>query len=710
MRIITFGLSILLSFTTFGAPGRGPGGFRGAPSRVFDRCEPPRPVTEVIRESSGTRRSFSSTTIDYATTSSEGETSKCSDGKTVPLNLLKLITVNGHGIEIEHNIVNNTVPNDKKTVTINIPNHITTCSDFAPKVHQDKQRNTLFVTVENKFDLDGFLKGKSVISGVGVVGSDSKKYDDKKLKTMTPLEKYEACMTLSGVFTKSSSSEDGGIKVKWPEGKGYGPKYSKAIKVDFDPKSDMRVLFASPVEGGNLYGAAYNWDNDVPMNYDNPAKCLLKEELDIGGVNLWDEVDRKYAKLKEDCEGGHIKIRNAMKRLGEFPEQDVFKKILEKQLENELEDMAEDRYKRLTQLGDKLRYPNLTRPQAEQLSAEYVSYVRELNNFYFQPKLESLKKLEEKRNKASSNKERKAIDIKMRELNTQIGSFEDGPLSKKMNVAKTMDALRKQGLVDEANEVAELKLTSGIFRDVHFGIKGQKRKNITYQEAEKLVGTKRLAYNRQSIVFSQAYMAKTGEGKFSGLFLTNIKSVQRKMQTEMVKFRAQEMKYLRYCSRSMIGTMQNPIRCKKSMSAKAVGRRRGILNSKLKSLQKKLGQNHEYYQKFVNLEREGQKNLKQKKQAQGRAIAALTESNEIDLGSSDPFTIENINEEIVENDDSGTSLLNNPGANANANVGLTNNPQMFPMMPMNNYNMMYGGMRPMGGIGLSGGYNFNTSF
>ena len=699
---------MLLSFSTFAERGRGPGGFRGVPSRVFDRGEPPKPVTDVIRSSSRARRSFSST-IDYSTTSSEGETSKCSDGKTVPLNLLKLITVNGNGIEIEHNIVNSTVPMDKKTVTVNIPNHITTCSDFTPKVHQDSQRNSLFVTVENNFDLDNYLKDKSVIEKVGVAGSSAKKYDAELLKKMTPLEKYEACMTIAGVFTKDSSGEDKGIKVNWPEGKGYGPKYSKAIKINFNPKQDMRVLFASPVEGGNLYGAAYNWDNDVPMNFNNPAKCLLKEELDMGGVNLWDEVDRKYAKLKEDCEGGHIKIRNAMKRLGEFPEQDVFKKILEKQLENELEEMAEDRYKRLTQLGDKIRDPNLTRPQAEQLSAEYVSYVRELNNFYIQPKLEKLKKLETKRKSASSSKERGIIDGKIKELNSQIGSFEDGPLSKKMNVAKTMDALRKQGLVDEANEVAELKLTSGIFRDVHFGRKGQKRKSLTYQEAENLVRTKRLAYNRQSVLFSQAYMARTGEGKFSGLFLNNIKSVQRKMQTEMVKFRAQEMKYLRYCSRTMIGSMQNPMRCKKSMSAKAVGRRRGMLNSKLKSLEKKLGQNHEHYQKFVNLEREGLENLKQNKQAKGRAVAALTESNEIDLGSDDPFTLDNINENILENDDSGTSLLNNQPS-MGANVGLTNNPHMFPMMPMNNYNMMYGGMRPMGGIGLSGGYNFNRSF
>ncbi len=708
IKISIFGLSLLLSLVVQAERGRGPGGFRGQPSRVFDRGEPPRPAAGDITVDR-TRRSFSSTTIEADTYSSEGETAKCSDGTTVPLNLLKLITINGNGIEIEHNIVNSAIPNDQKSVTVNIPNHISTCSDFVPKVHQDQDRNTLFVTVENKFDLDGYLRGKKKIKGVGVPG-DGEAYSESDLKELSPLEKYEACMTISGVFIPRDNADPSkGIKINWPEGKGYTPKYSKAINIKFNPSQDMRVLFASPIEGGNLYGAAYDFDNDVPMNFNNPAKCLLKEELDRGGVNLWDEVDRKYATLKADCEGGHLKIRNAMKRLGEFPEQDAFRKILEKQLENELEEMAEDRYKRLTELGDRIRDPNLTRQQAEQLSAEYVSYTRELKNFYFQPKLDKLKKLSEKRKNSSlSSKERAQIDSQIGEINNQIGSFEKGPLSKKMNVAKTMDAFRKQGLVDEANEVAELKLTSGVFMQVHFGGKDRKSKGMTYEEAEKQVAVRSKKYRKDSELFAKAYMAKSGEGKFSGLFLANIQSTQRKMQTELVKYQANEMKYMRYCSRTIIGSIQNPIKCKQYMSAKSIGKRRGMLDSKLKSLQKSLGRNHELYQNFVQLEREGVENLKQRKQGQGRAIAGLTESNEIDLGSNDPFTIDTINNRILEDGDSGVSLFNNPQGN-NANVGLVNNPQMFPMMQPNQYNMMY--RNPMGAnMGFSGGYNFNRSF
>lgn len=707
-----FALLFLIQQSVFAAEiRRGPGGENS--NLRFSRGELPSHRLE--RESSERPPSREGTSTIVR--SSSGEVAKCEDGNTLPLSLLKLITENGNGIEITHNLTNLNIPKDQKRVTVDIPSYLGNCADLSPKIFQDEKQNLLSVTVENNFPIDDYLLGlgefkdkgpRKKIKGLGMINSNGKNYTADDLKKMNAVEKFEACMTLEGLLSMNDNNQP---ELKWPEVKGYKESNSQSFNIDFNPNKDLKVIFASPREGARAYGPAFSYDENSTVAFNNATKCLKREEIIRGGVYLWDEVDRKYAKLQEDCLGSHHRIKDALARIGEFPEKDLFRKILEKQLQNELNEMAQDRFKRMEDLSKKMLDPKTGRDEMEKYSGEYISFVRELDNFYVKNKIDELEKYTKKRSSANvSEKEKKEIDLEILRLNKEISQYSSGEVSKKLNSTKVLEKLRENGLVDEANEIAEFKLKSLYFGRVYFyPIKPDERGNsMTFQEAEKKLRKDSTKYRKDSELFSKVYMSKTGQGKFSTDYAKKMQGSQARIQAAYASYQAEEQKAMSYCQITMIGSVQNSVKCKQLMSPEARQRRMRTLQAKVNAYQGKMTQDHEIYKKLFALESEAAKIKKPKPDDDGSREG--DDGFEDFLGNSSPFDIENINDSIIADDKSGNSMLANPQGGRNPSSGY---PGISPQM--GNYNLYQGRGNPpmlnqsMVPYGSAGGYNMYSS-
>ena len=298
---------------------------RGTPDTVEDD-----PRDEFTRGISGSDRTVART--------SEGRVITCeSDEEYVPLSLVKLMSESGQGIEIESDISDASVEEDKKTITVKIPSYLGGCSDLKPKIHQDSGSNLVVVTVENKFPLDDYLLGKgkfkkaqNAVPRPGVTGVAGNPYTQEDLDKMTTTEKFEACMTIKKQLVPNGR---GGAQLKWPKRKGYKTTLSESIPVEFTPNKDMKVVFGSPRQASRDYGSAYAWDKVSQVSINNPVKCLSFEEMAEGGKYLFDETDRRYANLQEDCEGNFLEVMKGLRKVVDFAEKDLFKQVLERELD-----------------------------------------------------------------------------------------------------------------------------------------------------------------------------------------------------------------------------------------------------------------------------------------------------------------------------------------------------------------------------------------
>ena len=112
-------------------------------------------------------------------------------------------------------------------------------------------------------------------------------------------------------------------------------------------------------------------------------------------------------------------------------------------------------------------------------------------------------------------------------------------------------------------------------------------------------------YRKENIVYDQAYKAKTGQGNFSRQFVGRIQQSQQLLKKAYTDYQAGEMKAMKSCQRTILGGIQNPVKCKRDMDPKARQRRQMQLQEKVKYYQKKVTADHGTYKQFVNLEKIG---------------------------------------------------------------------------------------------------------
>lgn len=625
------------------------------------------------------------------TASSSGKYLSCQgDEKYVPLSLLKLITENGEGIEIESNLDDTRVPPDQKTVSLKVPSYIGGCAELKPKIHQDENSNLLIVTVENEFDLDKYLIGKNKIPRVGVTGVEGNNYTESDLKNMNTTEKFEACMTIKELLVPDGR---GSAELNWPAKKGYKSSVTQPIKINFNPDGDTKIVFGTPKEAARDYGAAYGWDTNSKISVNNPAKCLVLEEMaPKKGMYLFDEQDRKYVSLKESCEGNYLQVMEGLKKVADFAEKDLFKRILEKELDQKLEVMVQDRFSRLGVLAKELNNPNLSREDAERLSAQYLNFVREIDTYYTKPKIEKLRKIYNQKqmvtNLTPAQKDR--IDRDILVLNRQISQYSTGKIDKNLDSKGTMANLRRLGLTEEAEEIAEFKLYSSYYGRVYDKPEPKETRGpkLNADQAQGQIFKQLSQYKSESEMYDKAYRARTGQGNFSSLYAQRIKQNQEAMNRAYMDYQAQEMKNYSYCQISMIGSQVNPYKCKQVMGAQAVQRRQAQLMEKIKYYQTKTQKDNEIFKQFQELERIGRetKEAERLRQQQNNVMNNITEISEnyddiLDRGNPFSFDYERTTTNISENSPGNYNMFGNPSA---------------PQIPGGNFNMMGSGNGPQG--------------
>ncbi|RLA65056.1 MAG: hypothetical protein DRQ88_02640 [Epsilonproteobacteria bacterium] len=705
------------------------------------------PVEEVVEEATEDfRRGIRGSDRTIARTS-EGRVITCdSDELYVPLSLMKLISESGDGIEIESDINDGSVPNDQKTISIKIPSYLGSCADLKPKIHQDSGSNLVVVTIENMFPLDNYLLGKGkfkkggakdVIPRVGVTGVQGNSYTQEDLDEMTTTEKFEACMTINKQLVPNGR---GGADLNWPKRKGYKTTLSESIPVEFTSNKNMKVVFGSPKQAARDYGAAFAWDQKSQVSINNPAKCLSFEDMAEGGEFLFDDTDRRYANLQENCEGNFLEVMKGLKKVVDFAEKDLFKDVLERELDNKLEEMAQDRYKRLEGIAKKLNNKNITRDEAERLVQDYLNYVREVDTYYLKPKVDKLRKLvlQKQRGKDLSKSQQNKLDKEILELNKQIGAYASTKMDKKLNSKDTLANLRKLGLTEEAEEIAEFKLYSSYYARVYDRpTKNEKRgQKLSIDSAQSQIYKRLGQYRKENMVYDQAYKAKTGQGNFSRQFAGRIKQSQEFLKKAYTDYQKEEMEAQKACQYSILGTLQNPVKCKRVMDPKEQQKRQMRLQEKVKYYQKKVNADHETYKQFVELERIGmdykqkqkeQENKKKGKGKSGNLNVAIGGMDDI-LDSSNPFHFDYEkfadNSGAADNDNFSMFRGKTPSNQGNNSFNMMGSPQMGmqtqptmggnfqagfqfgsqpPMMPMNQGGFPMGGFqfqRPqMGGPG-----------
>ncbi len=650
------------------------------------------------------------------------------DQKFVPLTLLKLITENGEGIEIESNLDDTRVPPDKKTVSLKIPSYIGACADFKPKLNQDQDSNLLVVTVENDFPLDQFLLGKNKIPRVGVTGVEGNPYTAADLNKMSVTEKFEACMTIQEILVPDGR---GSAELAWPKKKGYKSAETEPIKISFNPGGNTKIVFGTPREAARDYGASFRWDTTSKMNIENPAKCLALEELSPGkGMFLFDDEDRKYVSLKEKCEGNYLQVMDGLKKVTDFAEKDLFKKILEKELDQKLEIMVQDRFSRLTEISKRLNDPNLSREEAEKLSDQYLTFLREIDTYYTKPKIEKLRKIvSQKQMGTNLNPQQKdVLDREILVLNRQIAQYSTGKIDKALDSKSTMGNLRRLGLTDEAEEIAEFKLYSSYYGRVYDRPESKETRGpkLTIDQAQGQIFKQLAQYKSESQVYDQAYKARTGQGTFSSIYGQRIKQNQEAMNRAYQDFQQQEMKNYSYCQISIIGSMVNPYKCQQVMSASAVQRRQAQLLEKIKYFQTKTQKDNEMYRQFFELERIGRevKEAEKVREQKNRVIDNLDNISQnyddlLDKGNPFTFDYEKTTNNILENNPGNYNVMGNyrpfnNGGNFNM-MGSGNGPMGPNVMTMPNSpsgqnispGVMTGGLN-QGGFPI-GGYRFQAS-
>lgn len=667
------------------------------------------------------------------TMSSTGKYLSCQSDETyVPLSLLKLITENGEGIEIESNLDDTRVPQDQKTIALKVPSYIGGCAELKPKIHQDQNSNLLVVTVENDFDLDKFLLGKNKIPRVGVTGVEGNNYSEADLKKMNTTEKFEACMTIKEILVPDGR---GSAELNWPTKKGYKSSVTPPIKISFNPDRDTKIVFGTPKEAARDYGAAYGWDTKSKINVNNPAKCLVLEELaPKKGMFLYDEQDRKYVSLKESCEGNYLQVMEGLKKVADFAEKDLFKRILEKELDQKLEVMVQDRFSRLDVLSKELNKPNLSREDAEKLSAQYLNFIREIDTYYTKPKIEKLRKLYNQKQMVTNltPAQKDIIDRDILVLNRQISQYSTGKIDKNLDSKSTMANLRRVGLTDEAEEIAEFKLYSSYYGRVYDKpeVKETRGPKLTADQAQGQIFKQLSQYKSESEMYDKAYKARTGQGNFSSLYAQRIKQNQEAMNRAYTDYQAQEMKNYSYCQISIIGSQVNPYKCQQVMGAQAVQRRQAQLMEKIKYFQTKTQKDNEIYKQFQELERIGRETKEAEKirQQQRVVVNNMTEISEnyddiLDRGNPFTFDYERTSNNINENNPGNYNMFGTsggpqtPGGNFNM-MGAGNGPQgpnsYIMTMPGGGMNTstMTGGLNqggfPIGGYGFQAGASFGA--
>lgn len=489
--------------------------------------------------------------------------------KFFPLDFFQHISRDGSSLKFELR------PDNK--VLVKIPASLDVCGKFTPLIHQDNESKN--ITVMMKLDND-------------------KTYSE-----------YIKCLEDSKLLV------DGKIEHDNIPGKSYS-EYSYVMDYSFDKKTDIKKTvklaygYPEAFDGKDGYGNPFGFEEKVELP---KSLCMKAEKVDAQPVYVNKGQDVLIEEINAICKTRDAqKIAEARKSIGNAEAlSDIADKIkaeLDASYLSAVKADVERIGKEMAKIEDKLNKEKDTIDEstAKKEIAKYAVLAKELDTKFLNPAIYRLDTLMQDRSKTEDAGQIKAIDDEIKKLNEDIKASFSG-----RNAASTSTVyslMEKYSITDSAKTIDDIRHKSYVFSKVYAGPVDKRGAQLTFEKANQEQFNRSQSFDRTLTDWTDQYLV--GQGNNFPIKKTE-KERQGAIDRMNSRWAAYEKKeatdYQKYCGLGMMGSVNNPIKCKEFMGGVAQ-RRNNELKRRDKDLSyikgknsklEKMGMNWNEYQRKV---------------------------------------------------------------------------------------------------------------
>lgn len=272
----------------------------------------------------------------------------------------------------------------------------------------------------------------------------------------------------------------------------------------------------------------------------------------------YEKVLAEVSKLENSTVGNAGPLLNMMRKvlisLREKEAESIFEDMdkIDDSLEPDDDDLAEGR-----RVG-------MDKSDAKKAVQKFANLAAKLDRTILRPSIKELKNLLEKLEDATGDA-RVKIDDRIEELNKIIAQFSD----KKDEFINVQKAMQLYGILDNAEQIEEIRLVSQHFGQVYAGDKDADRgKPKSIEKANKAINKDLKKYKRETIGAWREEKAIRNGSKVPMLAAKRRRDARyERMNKSYSSYQDTEKRdYKRYCGSNFFGGQKNPVRCKYHMA------------------------------------------------------------------------------------------------------------------------------------------------
>ena len=523
------------------------------------------------------------------------QTESCKADDAISLELFKRVMVqDGAGVTVKKNW--NYCPNGAVkcgvNFTLTIPAHIQNCISLQAIPKTDG--NSVYMEFKNAYEFTP--ENVTVPEG-------------KKLEEMTMAEKYEGCLTKSGILKDGkwdmSKATIGVTMLTVPKRLESSLPQSeveldKAIKAGsvlaYDNKPDSKILGLSSLE----FAREYPVPSSEVAGVDNPVISGCYQAQTVAGGNLAISRDLELrtraeaactSRVYEDGVAVENDIGNTFGALSKETK-DVIAK-LRAGLRDERGKKGKEYLDEMSRLASEI-VKSTDEEEVRSFAADYVELLNKYKGEIMDPLVAELEQLYEMRSQVKANdpKRQRELDEQIRAIDDLLGRF-SSPVYKTSQVA---DKFLEYGISLEATYVYEQAQRSRLLKEVRYVGSPKRKPAQVSTDLKRLMDT----YDKRVDFAEKVYAARTGAASYSAQYQTAANKYRTQQQQVYSNFQQEEQQYQKYCTMQFWGTVQNPARCKYGMQTQQ--QRYQAMMKNYSSYNTRASQNEQYYNMFSQLE------------------------------------------------------------------------------------------------------------
>ncbi len=413
--------------------------------------------------------------------------------------------------------------------------------------------------------------------------------DDDTTKNGNGHARMIACMIAKGVISKNGQNFDAS------KAKLSGAKYQDYYPKNFDKEKDSNFYFLSPNPKEKFGG-----DGAVHKDYvmKKSFSCYNVEKIHSEGTVVYkspeSQAEERTAALCKEMK--YTDILNEIKdldpnTLGNYKQ---LKGILEGALDEARKKRRDEIYEKMASIEQKFipdeddrkegRDVGVTEKQAKKLTKEYASLAKELDKIEINPLIGKVKGLLEEREDADEDRQA-AIDKQVRMLNDRIGKFGDKDQN---DIGYIYNGMKEYGLTEPGWTIEGYFRKSRYYKRYYSDDDESdgRGKALDLEDISKVM-TKRLKSFKNSVLTDWRDYATVKKGGTAPLRTSqkDVAKAHKALNAGWSSYQKKEQKDGRkYCGRSFIGSVNNPVGCKrwqqgrnKRLKIALAKRKRGLL-------------------------------------------------------------------------------------------------------------------------------------